>query len=163
VKSAERRAGINWKAYKRVIGLSPQVGFDWLVDPKPQRGELAGIIFEGQFDKLSADGDGRTSVLPTLGAGKWDAPAGTPDGAAMILQLSDDEFAIAGMGTTITFAPADGIGKAGIDSAREGHYEKDGTWIGARWLNGDETHQGRHVHLPDGQWTVQRVKLYRYQ
>ena len=81
----------------------------------------------------------------------------------MILQLSDDEFAIAGMGVTITFAPADGKGKVGIEHVQEGRYEKDGTWVGARWLNGDETHQGRHVHLGDGAWTVQRVKLYRYQ
>jgi len=147
----------------KVIGLSPQIAFDWTVDQTPQRGELGGIIFEAQFDKPATVGDTRTTVLPTLGPGRWEAPPGIPEGAAMILQLSADEFAIAGMGATITFAPADGKGKVGIEHVQEGRYEKDGTWVGARWLNGDETHQGRHVHLGDGTWTVQRVKLYKYQ
>jgi beta-galactosidase GanA len=148
---------------KKVIGLSPQVGFDWTIDGQPQRGELGGIIFEAKFDKPAAVGENSATVLPTLGSGRWDAPPETPLGAAMILQLSVDEFAIAGMGVTITFAPADGKGKVGIEHVQEGRYQKDGTWIGARWLNGDETHQGRHVHLGDGAWAVQRVKLYRYQ
>jgi hypothetical protein len=80
----------------------------------------------------------------------------------MILQRSPDDFDILGSGVTITFSPADGKGKVGIDQVQEGQYAKDGTWQGSRWLNGDETHQGRHVHLPDGGWSVQRVKLYRY-
>ena len=29
-------------------------------------------------------------------------------------------------------------------------------------MNGDQTHQGRHVALGTGEFTVQRVKLYRY-
>jgi len=147
----------------KVIGLSPQIAFDWTSDGQGQRGELGGIVFEASFDKPAIAGDTGTTVLPTLGSGKWDAPPQTPLGAAMILQLSEDEFAIAGMGVTITFASVDGKGKVGIDCVQEGQYEKDGTWVGARWLNGDETHQGRHVHLRDGSWTVQRVKLYRYQ
>jgi beta-galactosidase GanA len=73
----------------------------------------------------------------------------------MILQLSADEFAIAGMGVTITFAPADAHGMIGIERVQEGRYEKDGSWVGARWLNGDETHQGRHLRLGDGTWTAQ--------
>jgi beta-galactosidase GanA len=153
---------LNCQQNNKVIGLSPQVAFDWTIDEEPQRGELGGIIFTAQFDKPAAVGDPSTTVLPTLGSGRWDAPAGTPQGAAMILQLSADEFAIAGMGVTITFTPADGKGKVGIEHVREGHYEKNGTWVGARWLNGDETHQGRHIHLGDGTWAVQRVKLYRY-
>jgi len=80
----------------------------------------------------------------------------------MLLQLAPDEFAIAGMGVTVTFAPSAGKSKIGIDRVQEGHFAKDGTWIGGRWLNGDETHQGRHVHLNDGRWIVQRVKLYQY-
>ena len=29
-------------------------------------------------------------------------------------------------------------------------------------LGGDETHQGRHLRIPPGEWGVQRVRLYRY-
>jgi beta-galactosidase GanA len=140
---------------QKAIGLSPNFAFDWTIDEQQQRGELGGVIFEAQFDKPAAVGDTPTTVLPTLGSGRWDAPPGTPLGAAMILQLSADEFAIAGMGVTITFAPADAHGMIGIERVQEGRYEKDGSWVGARWLNGDETHQGRHLRLGDGTWTAQ--------
>jgi beta-galactosidase GanA len=145
-----------------IVGLSPQVGFDWTVDDQPQRAQLGGVNFEAHFDRPSVGGSSQTTTLPTLGSGRWDAPPGTPCGSAMILQLGPEEFAIVGMGVVVTFAPTDGKGKIGIDHVQEGHFEKDGTWIGGRWLNGDETHQGRHIHLYDGRWTVQRVTLYRY-
>ncbi|HEY4234902.1 MAG TPA: DUF5597 domain-containing protein [Lacipirellulaceae bacterium] len=144
-----------------IIGLSPQVAFDWTVDEQPQKGELGGVLFEAQFDR-PATGTSETTTLPTLGANRWDAPPGTPYGSAMIVELAPEEFVIAGMGVTLTFAPRDGSGKVGIDRVQEGLFKKDGTWVGGRWLNGDETHQGRHLHFPDGKWTVQRATLYRY-
>lgn len=145
-----------------VIGLSPQVVFDWATDDQPQRCELGGVIFEARFDRPGGDGDIDITTLPTLGPGRWEAPPGVPRGSVMILQLSPDEFAVVGMGVKVTFAPADGEGKVGIDRVQEGRFEQDGDWVGGRWLNGDETHQGRHLHLYDGRWTVQRVTLYRY-
>jgi beta-galactosidase GanA len=146
----------------KAIGLSPQVQFDWTIKTASERGELGGIIFEAKFDKPEVGGSSATTELPTLGAGRWEAPPGTPDGAAMILQTGAEEYVIMGLGVVVTFSPADGKGKIGIDEVQEGRYE-NGTWIGGRWLNGDETHQGRHVHLYDGAWRVQRVKVYRYQ
>ena len=145
-----------------ILGLSPQVGFDWKTDDEPQRGQLGGVIFEAKFDRPGTAGATDTTVLPTLGAGRWDAPPTTPLGAAMIIQVAPEEFIIVGMGATLTFAPADQRGKVGIDRVQEGHFADDGQWTGGRWLNGDETHQGRHVHFNDGQWTIQRVTLYRY-
>jgi hypothetical protein len=153
---------LNCQAQGKILGLSPQIGFDWSVTDQAQRGTLGQIVFEAQFDAPAVGGSGATTALPTLGMGRWDAPPGTPDGAAMVLQVSDEQFVIVGMGVTITFAPADGVGKIGIDRVQEGRYERDGTWVGGRWLNGDETHQGRHVRFSDGSWTVQRVTLYRY-
>ncbi len=144
-----------------VIGLSPQIGFDWSVDDAPQRAELAGVVFEANFDRPDTGSDAE-SVLPTLGAGRWDAPPGTPLGSAMVLRLGPDEFLVLGMGVVITFAPADGQGRVGIESAQEGSFDERGEWVGGRWLNGDQTHQGRHVHLYGGRWSMQRVKLYRY-
>jgi len=29
-------------------------------------------------------------------------------------------------------------------------------------LNGDETHQGRHIRLPPDRFSVQRIRFYRY-
>ena len=119
------------------------------------------MIFEAQFDRQPVEGETRVTSLPTFGPGRWETPPGTPLGSAMILQLAPDEFVVVGMGVVVTFAPADGKGKVGIDQVQEGRFS-DGTWVGGRWLNGDETHQGRHIHLYDGRWTVQRVTLYRY-
>jgi len=34
-------------------------------------------------------------------------------------------------------------------------------WAPGRWLNGDQTHQGRHIRLAPGKFDIQRVKLYR--
>jgi hypothetical protein len=49
----------------------------------------------------------------------------------------------------------------GIESAWEGRFEQ-GQWKPERLLNGDETHQGRHVRLPPGGFSMQQVRLYRY-
>jgi hypothetical protein len=38
----------------------------------------------------------------------------------------------------------------------------NGTFVVTRRLNGDETHQGRHLRLPMGTLGIQRVKLYRF-
>ena len=144
-----------------VIGLSPQVAFDWTIDDRPQRGELGGVIFEARFDRTPVADETRITTLPTFGPGRWEVPPGVPLGSAMILQLAPEEYAVAGLGVTITFAPADGKGNVGIDRVQDGRFA-DGTWVSGRWLNGDETHQGRHIHLDDGRWTVQRITLYRY-
>jgi hypothetical protein len=29
-------------------------------------------------------------------------------------------------------------------------------------MNGDQSHQGRHLRLPPGEFGIQRIKLYRY-
>lgn len=145
-----------------IICLTPPVDFDWSVPNNPERGELAGFAFEATFDRGDGLSGDQTTTLPTLGAGRWDAPAGTPCGAAMILHLGDEEFAVIGSGVVVTFAPADGKGKVGIESAQEGRYKTGGIWQGGRWLNGDQTHQGRHIRFGGDTWHVQRVRLYRY-
>jgi beta-galactosidase GanA len=157
-----------------IVGLSPQIGFDWTLNQQPPRAQLGGILFEASFDRPASTGPAPpitqpttqpttpTTILPTLGSGRWETRPGVPVGSAMIIQLAPEEFVILGRGVTITFAPADGQGKIGIDRVQEGSFSNDETWIGARWLNGDETHQGRHLQFPDGQWTIQRVTFYRY-
>lgn len=145
-----------------ILCLSPQIGFDWSVSEQTARGELAGFAFAATFESADASSGDQTTVLPTLGMGRWEAPAGTPCGAALILQIGPEEFAVLGSEVTVTFEPADGTGKIGIEYAQEGWYEDGSVWRGGRWLNGDETHQGRHIRFPGDAWRVQRVRLYRY-
>ena len=80
----------------------------------------------------------------------------------LVLSLGADEYLFAGTGLTITFEtekPGDPI--VGLLSVDEGRYQNE-QWIQGRRLNGDQTHQGRHVRLPPGRFGIQRVKLYRY-
>lgn len=77
----------------------------------------------------------------------------------LVIRTGPDELLVAGAGITLTFATEGG--QAGIESAWEGRFE-NGAWRPGRLLNGDETHQGRHIRLPPGRFSIQRVRLYRY-
>jgi len=80
----------------------------------------------------------------------------------LVMATGPDEYLFAGTGLTITFEtekPGDPI--VGLLSVDEGRYV-NGQWTPGRRLNGDQTHQGRHVRLPPGRFGIQRVKLYRY-
>ena len=129
----------------RSAGFAPVVSFDGTVDDAPQQATLGDYRFTVTF------------IDP------WTPRAAqrTGEHGGLILQTGAEDFLIAGEGVTVTVAPADGRGAAGIDSAWEGRFE-DGAWRPGRLLNGDETHQGRHIRLPPGGPTLQQVRLYRY-
>jgi len=81
----------------------------------------------------------------------------------LIIQTGPEGFLIAGQGITVTFrAAVDGASLAGIDYAWEGFFDEQGEWQNRRRLNGDQTHQGRHIRLPPGQFQIQKLRLYRY-
>jgi beta-galactosidase GanA len=77
----------------------------------------------------------------------------------LIIQLGAEEFLVAGRGLTVTFSTANAT--AGIESIWEGEY-LGGRWVRHRLLNGDESHQGRHLRIPPDTFSIQRVRLYRY-
>ena len=86
----------------------------------------------------------------------------TPRVGGLIVMLSPNEFLIAGSGIIITFESClsnDSI--VGIDRMEEGKFI-DGKWIAGRRMNGDQNHQGRHLHLPGGDFSIQKIKLYKY-
>jgi beta-galactosidase GanA len=85
------------------------------------------------------------------------------DHGGMLIYAGGEDFWFAGQGITVTFKGA-GVGPAlaGIDSAWEGVFDEKGAWKPGRLLNGDQTHQGRHIRLPPGQFQIQKVRLYRY-
>jgi beta-galactosidase GanA len=131
---------------------------------QPQQVQLGSWIFRVSFERAAPPqlADGLAVVIGTensaLAAG---GRAGTTPAGGLAIALGDDEFLFAGIGLTITFAPVEGGQQAGLLSVAEGHYV-DGQWQHLRWLNGDQTHQGRHVRLEPGRFTLQRVKLYHY-
>ena len=85
-----------------------------------------------------------------------------PRVGGMVIMLNPAEFIIAGSGVIVTFESILNDGTiAGIGSLDEGKFI-DGKWIPGRRMNGDQSHQGRHMQLPGGQYTMQKVKLYSY-
>jgi beta-galactosidase GanA len=130
----------------RIAGFAPRVAFDGSVDAAPRSLTLGGYRFTVTFVDPWTPRD----------AQKLDEHGG------MILQTGPDEFLIVGTGITVTVTVADtGNDRAGIELAEEGRFA-DGVWVPGRRLNGDQTHQGRHVRLPPDAFGIQRVRLYRY-
>jgi beta-galactosidase GanA len=81
---------------------------------------------------------------------------------AIFIQTGPDEFYVAGSGVVITFKnlenPKVNVGILKVD---EGRFENN-SWNIIRHLNGDQTHQGRHVRIMFGDWSVLRFELYNY-
>ena len=128
-----------------MTGLRPPVSNEGEVDAAAQTVDMGGYRFTFSFIDPWTPRD--RQKVETHGG--------------LLIQLAPDEFLVLGTGVTLTFAPASGQGRVGIESAWEGDYV-DGVWTSRRLLNGDQTHQGRHVRLPPGEVGVQRVRLYAY-
>jgi beta-galactosidase GanA len=127
-------------AAKAQDGFSPVVNFDGVVDSGPQVASMGGYKLTANF------------VDPWTPKDKQE-PA---EHGAILIWLGGEDYLVAGSGVTFTFEP-----RVGLDLVEEGRFE-DGKWIAGRRLNGDETHQGRHVRLPPGQFGIQKIRLYRY-
>lgn len=85
-----------------------------------------------------------------------------PMTGAIVIQLAADEFIIAGSGVVVTFNPLKETSRAGIAQIDEGVF-KNGKWVPGLRMNGDQNHQGRHLRIPEGDYSIQKVKLYTYQ
>jgi beta-galactosidase GanA len=86
----------------------------------------------------------------------WDAAG------ALIVQTADNEFFIAGSGVVATFkniSNSDLI--VGILKVDEGRFDNS-RWHVIRHLNGDQTHQGRHVRIFHDDFSILRFELYNY-
>jgi beta-galactosidase GanA len=98
----------------------------------------------------------------TLG---WDPAAkdGTqwPETGGLIISMGDDEFIVAGTGIVVTFESLDGQTEAGIGQINQLE-KKDGEWVRKFRMNGDQSHQGRHLRIPVSNFDIQRIKLYEY-
>ena len=133
------------QAEGRIMGFGAPVAFDGTVDERVQKAELGGARFSVTFiDPWTA----RDKQQPSEHGG-------------LVIWLGGEDYLVAGSGITLTVEPVDGKGRFGLDQVDEGRFA-DGKWIPGRRLNGDQTHQGRHVRLPPGDFGIQKVRLYRY-
>ncbi|MCA6065937.1 DUF5597 domain-containing protein [Chryseobacterium sp. RG1] len=115
-----------------------------------------------------------------------------PEGGGLILRLAKDEYIIAGSGIVVEFekenekkeVQAKDLGEDGF-AAQGGKSQTQNSWNGGkrsgigpvdeisidengkfkyvRRLNGDQTHQGRHVRIGVDDFQILHVKLYEYQ
>lgn len=132
------------------------------------KGAMAGFLPEGAEQRapqqarlngytLSVTYERPAPQPSSQGARTTDAPSG-----GLVIAVGPDEFIFAGTGMIVTFeADTPGDPTVGILFAQEGKY-LNGQWVQGRWLNGDQTHQGRHLRLVPDRFDIQRIKLYRY-
>ena len=119
------------------------------------KNEAETIVRMGKYE-LSCKHDYTLSWTPGARTESW------PLGSAMIIQTGEDEFFVAGTGVVITFKHRDNKDlNVGLLKVDEGSFENN-IWKVKRHLNGDQTHQGRHVNIPTNQISTQRVDLYLY-
>jgi beta-galactosidase GanA len=121
----------------------------------PQQVRLNGYVLAVTFER------GTRPSLADGVAATGSAAGPPPPAGGLVLATGADEFVVAGTAITLTFASSTAGKRAGILSAEEGSFV-EGRWENIRWLNGDQTHQGRHVRLEPGRFSLQRVRLYLY-
>lgn len=115
-----------------------------------------------------------------------------PEGGGIVIRIAKDEYIVAGSGIVVEFQKAGesklieakdlgedgfvsaggqvrkqetswkGTARAGIGPVDEVKVNADGTLAYVRRLNGDQTHQGRHVRISVGEFSILHVKLYEY-
>jgi hypothetical protein len=104
----------------------------------------------------------------------WDPKDSPAMGYGIIISLGKDEFLAAGNDVDITFQPSHSDSIAGLTSVEEGKF-LNGNWIPGRRLNGDEVQlrydlavaakerqSGAGLRFPANQYSIQKVKLYKY-
>lgn len=89
--------------------------------------------------------------------------------------LGEDGFALSGCENATAETGKGSAGKETLASAKNGkercgigfvdevNIDPEGNLHSIRRLNGDQTHQGRHMRISVGDWKVLHVKLYEYQ
>ena len=132
----------------RLRGFRPRIGEDGSVDETPAKTRLGGVEFTVTFVDPWTPKDQQTVA----------------NHGGMMIWAGGEDYWFAGQGITVTFRGADGGPTlVGIDVAEEGEFDAAGKWLAGRRLNGDQTHQGRHIRLPPGKPQIQKVRFYRYE
>lgn len=135
----------------RMAGIKTPRAFDGAEDLSAQRFTLGQYTFGVHFKQPPPISTGAKEETEIPGAH-----------GGLIIQLGDDDFIVAGTGMIISFLSSDRANViAGIETVEEGRFDRN-VWTRGRLLNGDDTNQGRELRLPAGQFTIRRLRLYRY-
>jgi hypothetical protein len=114
-----------------------------------------------------------------------------PETGGLILRIAKDEYIVAGSGIVVDFKKKEesklserkelgedgfanvggsqqkqqpwlNVARAGLGTVDEIKINADGSFSYIRRLNGDQTHQGRHVRISVDEFSILHVKLYEY-
>ena len=144
---------------ERMAGFKPRQLYDETLIYEPETRDIGSYRFTISYADIQ-----KPVANPGADVANSAEKAAIAAAGGIIIQTGPEDYLIAGQGLTVTFKPlGDGPPLAGIDSAWEGNYDAAGKWVPGRLLNGDQTHQGRHIRLFPGKWQIQKVRLYRYQ
>ena len=146
------------EAYKLLRELQP------LVLKHQGKATIEGVMFDKLNNKQELKmGDYVLTFSHDLNLG-WSGKSKNenwPITGALVVQLAPDEFVVAGTGVVVTFKPIAPNARAGIGYIDEGNFENGVFKPGLRF-SGDQSHQGRHLRIPEGNFSTQKIKLYTY-
>jgi len=147
------------KMYDLIRQLSP------LIARSQGNGKMEGVLLDKENQEATFTlGNYAFTVKHSYTLG-WEAssknevwePAG-----AIFIQTGENEFYFGGAGIVATIRNTkDAKLITGILKDEEGRFENN-QWKIVRYLNGDQTHQGRHVRIFQREYAIQRVELYNY-
>ena len=128
-------------------------------------GRMGGAVLDSENPDVEIRLPGAVASVRHDFTFEWSGPAREiqpwPRSGALIMATGPREYLVAGNGVIVTFASENKPESLGLLNVDEGRFV-GGRFVAGRRLNGDETHQGRHVRLPYGAFGLQRVTLYAY-
>lgn len=127
---------------------------------------IEGVLLDKEnSEQVFILGDYEFKASHTFNLG-WEPNAQSDDwepSGAIIVQTQENEFYYAGFGVSLTFKNLKKVSsRVGILKTDKGYF-KDGDWVVLQHLNGDQTHQGRHIRSFVDDLCIQRFTLYDYE
>ncbi len=148
------------KVYEALAQIKP------LLDEQRGTGRIKAVLLDKDVNEVTFElGGYEITAGHTFNLG-WEPNAKSevwePAGA-IILQTGENEFYYIGFGVTLTFKSlTNPDSRVGILKTERGSF-RDGKWLVYQHLNGDQTHQGRHIRSFVDDLCIQRFSLYLYE
>ncbi|MFT3920715.1 DUF5597 domain-containing protein [Cloacibacterium sp.] len=147
------------KAYEAIAQIKPLLDTNW------GKNKIEGILLDkdnrdatftlGNYE-FKAQHTFNLGWEPNSKAENWETAGG------IIIQTGENEFYFVGFGVSLTMKNTKNPNKkVGILKTDKGYF-KDGKWTVLQHLNGDQTHQGRHIRSFVDDFSIQRFTLYNY-
>lgn len=148
------------KAYELISQIKP------LLDKNRGQGKIEAVLLDKEVKETKfVLGDYEFTAGHTFNLGWEPIPdkENWEEAAAIVVQTGTNEFYYAGFGVSLRMKNLKNPTlKTGILKTDKGYF-KDGKWTVYQHLNGDQTHQGRHIRTFVEDPCIQRFTLYEYE